>query len=194
MVLNLTNLSSDAIINLAEKIKTVELLEKLRNEHEMLVVRSEIEGKENKEEIDKIKSEILRLEEQTKDTSDESLFLKDIYPKQAQIKNRLEKLEKKRQNIQPEVYDSLKDEYLSELTLINEQLNATAKHLEITRQQTQPLIQVLNFQIEELTVRKEIEDLSEEEFNSKMFQLKKELSEKEKFLSAVEYLLQQVKQ
>ena len=193
MALNLTDLSAETIMDMAEKIKTGQLLQKLRHEHEMLSIRSEIEGIENKEELERLNSEILSLEENTKGSKDDSSLLTEIYPKQSQIKIRLEKLEKRREDIQKEVYDSLKDEYQSELTILSEQLNSIIKQLEISRQQIQPLIQVLNFQIEELTVRKEIEDLSDDLFETKMSKLQTELTEKEKYLSAVEYLLKQVR-
>lgn len=193
MALNLKDLAPDVIISIAEKIKSEQLLQKLQEEHEMLNVRSEIEGIDNKEEINRIASEISKLKEKEVEISNDSVFLTKIYPQQSQIKKRLEKLEKRRTTIQQEVYQSLKDEYLSELNSVTEQLNTAVKQLEITRQQTQPLIQVLKFQIEELAVRKEVEDLSDDDFNMKNSHLQTELIEKEKFLSAVEYLLLQVK-
>lgn len=193
MALNLKDLAPDVIISIAEKIKSEQLLQKLQEEHEMLNVRSEIEGIDNKEEINRIASEISKLKEKEVEISNDSVFLTKIYPQQSQIKKRLEKLEKRRRTIQQEVYQSLKDEYLSELNSVTEQLNTAVKQLEITRQQTQPLIQVLKFQIEELAVRKEVEDLSDDDFNMKNSHLQTELIEKEKFLSAVEYLLLQVK-
>ena len=193
MALNLKDLAPDVIISIAEKIKSEQLLQKLQEEHEMLNVRSEIEGIDNKEEINRIASEISKLKEKEVEISNDSVFLTKIYPQQSQINKRLEKLEKRRRTIQQEVYQSLKDEYLSELNSVTEQLNTAVKQLEITRQQTQPLIQVLKFQIEELAVRKEVEDLSDDDFNMKNSHLQTELIEKEKFLSAVEYLLLQVK-
>jgi len=193
MALNLKDLAPDVIISIAEKIKSEQLLQKLQEEYEMLNVRSEIEGIDNKEELNRIASEISKLKEKTVEISNDSGFLTKIYPQQSQIKKRLEKLEKRRTTIQQEVYQSLKDEYLSELNSVTEQLNTAVKQLEITQQQTQPLIQVLKFQIEELAVRKEVEDLSDDDFNMKNSHLQTELNEKEKFLSAVEYLLLQVK-
>ncbi len=193
MALNLKDLEPDVIISIAEQIKSGQLLQKLQEEHEKLSVRSEIEGINNKEEIDRIANEISKLKEKEVGISDDSGFLTKIYPQQSQIKKRLEKLEKRRTTIQQEVYQSLKDEYLSELNSVTEQLNTAVKQLELARQQTQPLIQVLKFQIEELAVRKDVEDLSDDDFNMKNSQLQTELTEKEKFLSAVEYLLLQVK-
>jgi hypothetical protein len=193
MTLNLKDLAPDVIISIDEQIKSEQLLQKLQEEHEMLSVRSEIEGIDNKEEINRIASEISKLKENEVEISNDSGFLTKIYPQQSQIKKRLEKLEKRRTTIQQEVYQSLKDEYLSELNSVTEHLNTAIKQLEITRQQTQPLIQVLKFQIEELAVRKEVEDLSDDNFDKKNSHLQTELNEKEKFLSAVEYLLLQVK-
>ncbi|MHA1947930.1 MAG: hypothetical protein ACXAC6_17500 [Candidatus Hodarchaeales archaeon] len=193
MALNLKDLAPDVIISIAEQIKSEQLLQKLQEEHELLSVRSEIEGIDNKNEIDRIASEISKLKEKEVEISNDSGFLIKIYPQQSQIKKRLEKLEKRRTTIQQEVYQSLKDEYLSELNSVTERLNTAVKQLEITRQQTQPLIQVLKFQIEELAVRKEVEDLSDDDFDKNNSHLQTELNDKEKFLSAVEYLLLQVK-
>lgn len=193
MALNLKDLTPDVIISIAEKIKSEQLLQKLQEQHEMLSVRSEIEGIDNKEELNRLANEISKLNEKEDELYEDSGFLTKIYPQQSQIKERLEKLEKRRTTIQQEVYQSLKDEYLSELNSITEQLNTAIKQLEIARQQTQPLLQVLKFQIEELAVRKEIEDLSDDEFNEKHSQLQAELTEKENYLSAIDYLLLQVK-
>jgi chromosome segregation ATPase len=193
MSLNLKGLTPDVIISIAEQIKSEQLLQKLQEEHETLSIRSEIEGTDNKDEINRIANEISELKEKKVETSNDSNFLTKIYPKQSQIKKRLEKLEQRRSTIQQEVYQSLKDEYLSELNSVSEQLNSAVKQLELTRQQILPLIQVLRFQIEELEVRKDVEDLADDEFNKKNSQLEAELHEKEEYLSSVEFLLLQVR-
>jgi len=192
MSLNLKDLTSDVIISIAEQIKSGQLLQKLQEEHEILSIRSEIEGTDNKAEISRISNQISELKEEKVEISKDSVFLTEIYPKQSQIKKRLEKLEQRRSNIQQEVYQSLKDEYLSELNFVSEQLDTALKQLEITRQQILPLIQVSKFQIEELGVRQDVEDLTDDEFDKKNSQLKAELLKNEEFLSAIEYLLLQV--
>ncbi|MHA1444028.1 MAG: hypothetical protein ACTSR4_04690, partial [Candidatus Hodarchaeales archaeon] len=174
MSLNPKDLTPDVIISIAEQIKSEQLLQKLQEEHETLSIRSEIEGTDNKDEINRITNEISELKEKKVETSNDSNFLTKIYPKQSQIKKRLEKLEQRRSTIQQEVYQSLKDEYLSELNSVSEQLNSAVKQLELTRQQILPLIQVLRFQIEELEVRKDVEDLADDEFNKKNSQLEAE--------------------
>ena len=193
MSLNLKDLTPDVIISIAKQIKSEQLLQKLQEEHETLSIRSEIEGTDNQDEIDRIANEIAELKEKKVDNSEDSNFLTKIYPKQSQIKKRLEKLEQKRSTIQQEVFKSLKDEYLSELNSVSEQLNSAVKQFELTRQQILPLIQVLKFQIEELEVRKDVEDLADDEFNKKNSQLEAELHEKEEYLSSVKFLLQQVR-
>ncbi|MHA2389568.1 MAG: hypothetical protein ACXACW_12685, partial [Candidatus Hodarchaeales archaeon] len=92
-----------------------------------------------------------------------------------------------------EVYQALKDEYLTELNKLTENLGVFLKKLEIARQQTQPLIQVLNFQLEELAVRKEVEDLSEDDYNARNTELKTDLERKMNYLSALDFILKQVK-
>ncbi len=193
MSLNFEDLTPDAIIQLVEQFKSENRLSMLQEEHEILLVKSEIEGISKQAEIEKLETEISSIKRQNSETSSKANLLMENFRSQTILKERLEKLEQKRNTIQLEVYQALKDEYLTELNKLTENLGVFMKKLEIARQQTQPLIQVLNFQIEELAVRKEVEDLSEDDFNARNTELKADLENKMNYLSALDFILKQVK-
>ncbi len=193
MTPNIEDLSPKAIIKLAVQFKSETKLSKLQEELELLLVKSEIEGIDKKAEIQSIETEISTLKDESPGSSEESNLLLEIFRNQTVLKERLEKLEKKRNTIQPEVYQALKDEYHTEFNKLTEDLSRFLKKLEIARQQTQPLIQVLNFQIEELAVRKDVEELSIDEFNLRDQELRKDLEFKTEYLAALDFILKQVK-
>lgn len=188
-----SNLDPNDIIRLAKKMKTDQLLQKLQHDRELLVTRSEIEGIDNQQEISKLEKEISQLQRQQKDHKSDSGFIQENFKKQIILKERLSTLERKRETVQLEVYQSLKDEYESELKELNNKLDSILKQIEISRQQTQPLIQVLKYRMEELSVRKDVENIPEEEFTERKKKLELESDEKMKYLAALEYIVQQVK-
>ncbi|MHA1993531.1 MAG: hypothetical protein ACW97Z_03255 [Candidatus Hodarchaeales archaeon] len=193
MSLNFEDLTPDAIIQLVEQFRSENRLSMLQEEHELLLVKSEIEGISKQAEIEKLETEISSIKRQNSETNSKTNLLIENFRSQTILKERLEKLEQKRNTIQTEVYQALKDEYLTELNKLTENLGVFLKKLEIARQQTQPLIQVLNFQLEELAVRKEVEDLSEDDFNARNTELKTDLERKMNYLSALDFILKQVK-
>ena len=188
-----SNLAPNDIIRLAKQMKTDQLLQKLQHDRELLVTRSEIEGIDNQQEISKLEKEISQLQKQQKDHKSDSGFIQENFKKQIILKERLSTLERKRETVQLEVYQSLKDEYESELKELTNKLDSILKQIEISRQQTQPLIQVLKYRMEELSVRKDVENIPEEEFTERKKKLELESDEKMKYLAALEYIVQQVK-
>jgi chromosome segregation ATPase len=186
------NLTAESIISLAEYLKNKQLLNTLEQEYELLSVRSEIENLDNKARLKELKEKVSELKEKST-TIPESISLFENFDKQKILSERLDKLENKRDSIQEEVYLALKNEYLSELTDLNKEVQLLVKHLEIRREQTKPVIQVLNFQVEEMQIRKEIEDLSEEDFQAKINKLNQELQEKKQEEESIDIILQQVK-
>ncbi len=188
-----SNLAPNDIIRLAKQMKTDQLLQKLQHDRELLVTRSEIEGIDNQQEISKLEKEISQLQRQQKDHKSDSGFIQENFKKQIILKERLSTLERKRETVQLEVYQSLKDEYKSELKELTNKLDSILKQIEISRQQTQPLIQVLKYRMEELSVRKDVENIPEEEFTERKKKLELESDEKMKYLAALEYIVQQVK-
>ncbi|MHA2054229.1 MAG: hypothetical protein ACW99F_11585 [Candidatus Hodarchaeales archaeon] len=192
MPIEFENLTAESIISLAEYLKNKQLLNTLEQEYELLSVRSEIENLDNKARLKELKEKISELKEKST-TIPESISLFENFDKQKILSERLDKLENKRDSIQEEVYLALKNEYLSELTDLNKEVQLLVKHLEIRREQTKPVIQVLNFQVEEMQIRKEIEDLSEEDFQAKINKLNQELQEKKQEEESIDIILQQVK-
>ncbi|MHA1941739.1 MAG: hypothetical protein ACW97P_08440 [Candidatus Hodarchaeales archaeon] len=192
MPIEFENLTAESIISLAEYLKNKQLLNTLEQEYELLSVRSEIENLDNKARLKELKEKVSELKEKST-TIPESISLFENFDKQKILSERLDKLENKRDSIQEEVYLALKNEYLSELTDLNKEVQLLVKHLEIRREQTKPVIQVLNFQVEEMQIRKEIEDLSEEDFQAKINKLNQELQEKKQEEESIDIILQQVK-
>ncbi|MHA2175190.1 MAG: hypothetical protein ACXABI_10200 [Candidatus Hodarchaeales archaeon] len=192
MPIEFENLTAESIINLAEYLKNKQLLNTLEQEYELLSVRSEIENLDNKARLKELKEKISELKENST-TIPESISLFENFDKQKILSERLDKLENKRDSIQGEVYLALKNEYISELTDLNKEVQLLVKHLEIRREQTKPVIQVLNFQVEEMQIRKEIEDLSEEDFQAKINKLNQELQEKKQEEESIGIILKQVK-
>ena len=190
--LTIKNLNSESIISLAKYLKDNHLLTTLEQEFEMLSLRSEIENVDNTAKLNELKIKISKLKEETQNKP-ESNTLFEKFDKQKIISERLEKLEKKRDSIKEEVYTGLKDEYLLELRDLNKETKSLVKQMEVTREQTKPIIQVLSFQIEEMHVRKEIENLSEEHFQAKIKELDQELNEKKQVEEALDFILKQVK-
>ncbi|MCK5341907.1 MAG: hypothetical protein KAR20_00805 [Candidatus Heimdallarchaeota archaeon] len=193
MVPNIGDLTPDAIIKLAEQFKSESRVSKLQEEHELILVKTEIEGIDKQTEIEKLKQEISSLKREKSESSDETNLLIENFKNQTILKERLEKLDQKRKTIQVEVYQALKDEYLTELNKLTQDLSVFLKKMEIARQQTQPLNQVLKFQIEELAVRRDVEELVEDDFDARDKELKSDLENKTNFLSALEFILKQVK-
>ncbi|MHA2239331.1 MAG: hypothetical protein ACXAB2_13370 [Candidatus Hodarchaeales archaeon] len=191
MPIEFENLTAESIINL-EYLKNKQLLNTLEQEYELLSVRSEIENLDNKARLKELKEKISELKENST-TIPESISLFENFDKQKILSERLDKLENKRDSIQGEVYLALKNEYISELTDLNKEVQLLVKHLEIRREQTKPVIQVLNFQVEEMQIRKEIEDLSEEDFQAKINKLNQELQEKKQEEESIGIILKQVK-
>lgn len=190
--LTIKNLNAESIISLAKYLKNNHLLTTLEQEYEMLSLRSEIENVDNTAKLNELKIKISKLKEETQNKP-ESNSLFEKFDKQKIISERLEKLEKKRDSIKDEVYIGLKDEYLLELSDLNNETKSLVKQMEVTREQTKPIIQVLSFQIEEMQVRKEIENLSEGHFQAKIKELNQELNEKKQVEEALDFILKQVK-
>ena len=181
------------IISLMKRMKADQKLQKLQHDLEILVVRSELEGLNNQEEISRLEIEVSQLQNQQKENESQSGIIQNNFKKEALLKERLSKLEQKRKTVQPEVYQSLKEEYEQELQELNRDMDLILKQMEIAGQQTQPLIQVLNYQLEELIIRKDIENIADDEFSERKKKIKDELNEKKEYLAALEYILQQVK-
>ncbi|MHA2243785.1 MAG: hypothetical protein ACXADY_02330 [Candidatus Hodarchaeales archaeon] len=187
------NISPDSLKKVAKRIKIEEELKKLKNKAEKLKIRTEIEEIDFSEEINKLDQEITKLvRDKEKLGSLEHPFL-DLLNTLEKLQKRLGKLEKKKSEIQASVYESLKNEYLGEKETIANKINETTDRLKEIKQGASKGTQSLRYSIEELSVRKEIEEIPEDIYNQQISNLKSELAQSEELNDAVDFLLEMVR-
>lgn len=193
MTTNQLDISPDSIKKVAKRLKIEEELKKLKIKIEKLKIRSEIEEIDVSNEINTLDQEINKLtEDKEKLGSIENPFL-DLLTQQKKSLKRLNKLEKKKGEIQTSVYESLKNEYLGEKEVITKQINQATDQLREIKQGASKGAHSLKYSIEELSVRKEIEEIPEELFNQQISNLKSELVQSEELQGAVDFLLEMVR-
>jgi archaellum component FlaC len=186
------DISPDSLKKVAKRLKIEEELKKLKIKVEKLKIRSEIEEIDVSNEINPLEQEIKRLiEDQEKFGSIENPFL-DLLTQQKNSVERLNKLEKKKGEIQTSVYESLKNEYLGEKEVITNQIKQAIDQLREIKQGASKGAHSLKYSIEELSVRKEIEEIPEDVFNEQISNLKSELVQSEELQEAVDFLLEMV--
>lgn len=187
------DLSPDSLKRVAKQVKIEVSLNELKIKVEKLTVRSEVEEIDLSDEIEKLNQELIRLKAEKKKNQSEAVHpIFELVQKQTVLQERLRKLNGKKSQIQPAVYDSLKNEYMGEKEVITSQINDTIKKLKEIRQAASKGGKSLNYSIEELTVRKEIEGIPDEKFKKQIDDLKKEFSQSEELISAVDFLLKMV--
>lgn len=187
------DLSPDSLKKVAKRLKIEEELKKLKIKVEKLKIRSEIEEIDVSNEINTLDQEINKLtENKEKLGSIENPFL-DLLTQQKKSLERLNKLEKKKGGIQTSVYESLKNEYLGEKEVIMKQIKQATDQLREIEQGASKGAHSLKYSIEELSVRKEIEEIPEEMFNQQISNLKSELVQSEELKEAVDFLLEMVR-
>ena len=112
MTLNQIDLSPDSLKQVAKQVKIEAELNELKVKVEKLTVRSEIEDLDLSDEIEKLNKELIRLKtEKEKHQSKGEHPIFELVQKQTVLEERVKKLNKKKSQIQPAVYDSLKNEY-----------------------------------------------------------------------------------
>lgn len=187
------DITPNSLKKVAKRVKIEEELKDLKIKTEKLKIRAEIEEIDVSEEINKLDQGIAKL---TKDRENhgplEHPFL-DLIDNQTKLQERLKKLNEKKGEIQATVYESLKNEYLGEKEAIAQQINQTTEKLREMKQGASKGAQSLKYSIEELSVRKEIEEIPEEVYNQRISNLKSELAQSEELKEAVDFLLRMVK-
>ena len=192
MTTNEIDISPESLKKVVKKIKIEEDLKKLEKKKEKLKIRAEIEESDFSEEINELDLKIAELikEKEQYGTLEHPFF--DLVKKQKILQERIKKLEDKRPAIQNSVYDSLKNEYLGEKEAVTQQINQVMGQLKELNRGASKGAQSLKYSIEELTVRKEIEEIPEDVFNQRISDLKNELTQSEELLSATKFLLEMV--
>ena len=187
------DLSPDSLRKIAKRAKIDEELKKLELKVEKLKVRAEIEGIDISDKIKEINQEIERLKKEREEFGSYKHPFLELIQKQKLLHDRLEKLDGKKAQIQESVYESLKNEYLGEKEALVQQIDQLIAQLKEIREGAAKGAQSLKYSLEELSVRKEIEEIPKEIYNERISNLKAEMTQSEELKTAVDFLLEMVK-
>ncbi len=187
------DITPDSLKKVAKRVKIEEELKNLKIKIEKLKIRAEIEEIDVSEEIKKLDQEIAKLTKDRKEHEPLEYPFLNLINKQTKLEERLKKLNDKKGEIQATVYESLKNEYLGEKEAITQQINQATDQLREMKQGASKGAQSLKYSIEELSVRKEIEEIPEEVYNQRISNLKSELAQSEELKEAVDFLLKMVR-
>ncbi|NHJ02151.1 MAG: hypothetical protein EAX86_08425 [Candidatus Heimdallarchaeota archaeon] len=188
------DLTPETIKLIVERAKIETELEDLEVKYEKLKIRSEIEDIDYSKDLKNLEEKIKYLKT-TRDGLGEIKFpLSTLIAKQNEVQERLTRLNEKRGQIQTEVFESLKNEYLDERTTLANEINQILQRFTELKQQATKGAKTLRYSIEELSIRKEIEGMEEDAYQQRLMDLKTELSHSEDLLAGIDYLLQLVKQ
>lgn len=192
MTANEIDLSPESLKKVAKKARLEMTLKELVLKHEKLKIRSEIEGVDVSGELSELDQEINNLKKEEEEYASSEHPVLELIQKQTAVQERLKKLNEKKGQVSPAVFESLKNEYLGEKEAITRQINQTIVQLKKLRQDASKGTEALKYAIEELSVRKDIEDMPEDDYNERISNLKSEMSQSEELLTAVSFLLELV--
>ncbi|MHA2202819.1 MAG: hypothetical protein ACW991_03945 [Candidatus Hodarchaeales archaeon] len=193
MTTNQMDTSPETLKKVVKRVKIEEELKKLEKKIEKLKIRAEIEESDFSKEINELDQTIAKLIKDKEKYSSLEHPIFDLINQQKILQKRILKLEKKKTGIQTSVYESLKNEYLGEKEAITQQITQIVEQLRELKQGASKGARSLKYSIEELSVRKEIEEIPEDIFNQRISDLKSELAQSEELLSAAKFLLEMVR-
>ncbi|MFX0182812.1 MAG: hypothetical protein ACFE95_06975 [Candidatus Hodarchaeota archaeon] len=192
MTVNEIDLSPESLKKVAKKARLEITLKELILKHEKLKIRSEIESIDLSGEISELDQEINNLKKEEEEYASSEHPVLELIQKQTAVQERLKKLNEKKGQVSPAVFESLKNEYLGEKEAITRQIDQTIVQLKKLRQDASKGTESLKYAIEELAVRKDIEDMPDDDFNERISNLKSEMAQSEELLTAVSFLLELV--
>ncbi len=194
MTSNQIDLSPESLKRVAKQVKINAELKELEIKVEKLKIRSEIEDLDISDELEQLNIDLTRLNnEKEKNQPDGQHPISELVQKQKIIQERLKKLNEKKSQIQPAVYKSLKNEYLGEKEELSLYIDETILKLKEIKRSASKGGQTLKYSIEEFSVRKEIEQIPDDEFQRQIDDLKAEYSQSEELITAVDFLLKMVR-
>ncbi|UCG00485.1 MAG: hypothetical protein JSW11_12725 [Candidatus Heimdallarchaeota archaeon] len=193
MTANQMDITPESLKKVVKRVKIDEELKKLEVKLEKLKIRAEIEESDFSEEIKELDQAIANLVKDKEKIGSIEHPVFDLLNKRKTLQERIKRLEEKKAGIQASVYKSLKNEYLEEKGTITQQINQVVEQLRELKQGASKGAHSLKYSIEELSVRKEIEEIPEDIFNQRISDLKKELTQSEELLSATNFLLEMVR-
>ncbi len=189
MAINQLDFSPESLIKATKKAQLKEALKKLEIQFEKLKVRSEIEGIDFSEDLGKMEKEISNLKDEGVNYESYEHPILTLKQNYANIEERLRKLNEKKGKIQESVYNSLKNEYLSEKEALTRQLDQTKTQLKKIQKEASKGTQSLKYGIEELSIRKDIEEIPDDVFEERLANLNSQIAQSEELMTAVTFLL-----
>ena len=188
------DISPDSLRKVAKRMKIEFKLKELNTNIEKLKIRSEIEDIDFSDNIKKLDHEIAGLEKEKQEFQDYKQHpIQELIQKQKVLQERLTRLNNKKGTIQSSVYDTLKNEYIGEKEAIAQQLNEFIVQLKKIIEGASKGTRSLKISIEELTIRKEIEEIPDEAYQQRLSDLKSELTHSEELKVSAEFLVEMVK-
>jgi hypothetical protein len=192
MTTNEIDLSPESLKKVAKKARLEMMLKELVLKHEKLKIRSEIESIDVSGELSELDQEINNLKKEEEEYASSEHPVLELIQKQTAVRKRLKKLNEKKGQVSPAVFESLKNEYLGEKETITRQIDQTIVQLKKLRQDASKGTEALKYAVEELSVRKDIEDMPDDDYNERISSLKSEMAQSEELLTAVSFLLELV--
>ncbi|OLS24897.1 MAG: hypothetical protein HeimC3_17730 [Candidatus Heimdallarchaeota archaeon LC_3] len=163
----ITNEEEKIFSRLATKIKLNSEINQIKIEIEKNAIKEQIEEMDLSNEQEQLKERQKVLEEEFEEISDDFPFL--ILKQELQtISVRLKKLEEKKDTISEKVYSSLYKEYIEKYNDVQTKFNTEERRIREIQNQCKNFIENLADSREELIVRSEIGDLSENDLKSKL--------------------------
>ncbi|MFX0052336.1 MAG: hypothetical protein ACFFAJ_14545 [Candidatus Hodarchaeota archaeon] len=192
MTVNEIDLSPESLKKVAKKARLEMTLKELELKHEKLKIRSEIEDTDLSGELGELDQEIKKLKKEKEEYGSSKDPVLELIQIQTKVEERLKKLNEKKDEISPTVFESLKTEYLEEKDTIAQQISRTIAQLKKIKQDASKGTETLKYAIEELSIRKDIEEIPDEVYNKRISDLKSEMTQSEELLTAASFLLKLV--
>ncbi|MFX0173316.1 MAG: hypothetical protein ACFE9L_15590 [Candidatus Hodarchaeota archaeon] len=192
MNINQIDLSPESLKKVAKKTRLEMTLKELELKHEELKIRSEIEAIDLSGELGELDQEIKNLKKEKEEYASSKEPVLELIQKQTTVEERLKKLNERKDQISSTVFESLKTEYLEEKETITKQISQTITQLKKIRQDASKGTETLKYAIEELSIRKDIEEIPDDVYNERISNLKSEMAQSEELLTAVSFLLKLV--
>ena len=179
---------------LINRLKIKKEITNIKLEIEKLGVREEIEeidlSKEKREMENRL--EILQEEGDFSDLSKQYDVIRWKYEILG-FKSRIQKLDEKKGSITPNVFEKLLEEYQVGLIQNSSKLKGAVESITNTQNSAQEFLSSFNEIKEEIEIRKNLNELSEEQFSTKLQQLEEQKESAESAFEITKLLLEELK-
>ena len=173
---------------LAMKIRLSAEINQIKIEIEKNLIKEQIEEIDLSKEQEQLKERQKVLEEEFEEISDDFPYL-NLKLELNKIRERLQKLEEKKVTISEKVYSSLYLEYQEKLEAVQSKFDIEERRIREIQNQCKNFIENLAEIREELIVRSEIGDLSENDMNSKLEEFDKQKLRSQELISVTDQIL-----